>query len=353
MEENKALNEIEELISVIIPVYNVEKYLNNCMDSILRQTYSNLEIILIDDGSTDASAHICDSYADEDARVKVIHKRNSGAGAARNDGMELAKGIYIVFIDSDDYVGRNYIEGLYYALKMYHADISVCECTHISEESDGWDYEKLQRDIGIRNRKISVISGREVLCGNVSLFCGEEVPWGRLYKKSIFSEFEITFPVGLGYEDTATIYKTIYYANRIACIDMKEYYYRIRDNSLMHSAFSIKNLDRIISQDLKSKFYFERKEHEMLARNLNCYCKVVRECYNALQEEYHGEDKRQIMYKIIQDLRNNLKLYSREKIGFFRRLYYLSFAYLPCKSFLETLYCWIVKSKRIDKYDKY
>ena len=113
------------LISIIIPVYNAEKYLPNCLDSVINQTYKNLEIILVDDGSTDKSSEICDEYAQKDFRIKLIHKENGGVSSARNAGLALVSGDYIAWVDSDDFVAPDYIEYMYKLLKEYDADISL------------------------------------------------------------------------------------------------------------------------------------------------------------------------------------------------------------------------------------
>ena len=122
------------MISIIIPIYNVEKYLEKCLDSILNQTYKNLEIILIDDGSTDNSPNICNSYCEKDKRIKIIHKNNEGVSSARNKGIELSKGKYIVFIDSDDYVSNEHIEVLYDCIISNNVDLVISNLIDISED---------------------------------------------------------------------------------------------------------------------------------------------------------------------------------------------------------------------------
>ena len=117
---------MKELISIIVPVYNVEKYLNRCIDSLISQTYQNIEIILVDDGSTDSSSEIVDGYLKKDNRIKVFHKDNGGLSDARNKGIEISKGKYLSFVDSDDYVTNTYIETLYNTIIEYEADISIC-----------------------------------------------------------------------------------------------------------------------------------------------------------------------------------------------------------------------------------
>ena len=127
---------MDDLISIIIPVYRVEKYLEECLNSVINQTYANLEIILIDDGSPDRCGQICDEYAKKDERIEVIHQENQGVSNARNHGIEMAKGKYITFIDSDDYLEQDYIKYLYDEITKFNADISICGTIDIDEKNN-------------------------------------------------------------------------------------------------------------------------------------------------------------------------------------------------------------------------
>ena len=125
----------QDLISIVVPIYNVEKYLEKCINSIIIQTYKNIEIILVNDGSTDSSGKICDIYLKKDKRIKVIHKKNGGLSDARNVGIENAKGKYIAFIDSDDFIDSDFIEILYNLIIEYNADVSCCKCNVIYKKN--------------------------------------------------------------------------------------------------------------------------------------------------------------------------------------------------------------------------
>ena len=125
-----------ELISIVIPIYNVEKYIEKCLDSVIKQTYKNIEIILVDDGSPDNCGKICDSYANNDKRIQVIHKENGGLSDARNVGIERANGKYITFVDSDDYIELDYIEYLYTLIKKYNTKISFCKVNVVFNENN-------------------------------------------------------------------------------------------------------------------------------------------------------------------------------------------------------------------------
>lgn len=223
-----------DLISVIIPVYNVEQYLVRCLDSVINQTYKKLEIILIDDGSIDKSSLICDSYAKKDERIVVIHKENGGLSDARNRGMDVAKGSYIAFIDSDDFVSPDYIEYLYNILKNNNADVSCC------------DFQCFVKDVESSTRKIDLktysgIEAIEQLCYQKTI---NTSAWGKLYKTELFNS--VRFPKGRLYEDLGTTYKVFYKSNKIINSSDKKYYYFLRGDSIMRSSFSLKNFDRIL-----------------------------------------------------------------------------------------------------------
>lgn len=182
-----------EKISVIIPVYKVEKYLSKCVDSVLSQTYKNLEVFLVDDGSPDNCGKICDEYAKKDERVKVIHKQNGGVSSARNAGLEVCTGDYITFVDSDDWIEPTYVEELYNAIKKYDCDVSVCGFNEVNEDGNikcTSNYKEINVDC----------------CKNnfyEAFFCKNNLRhyvWGILYKKNIFAK--LRFPVGINYEDT-------------------------------------------------------------------------------------------------------------------------------------------------------
>ena len=178
------------LISVIVPIYKVEKYLHKCIDSILAQTYTNLEIILVDDGSPDNCGKICDEYAAKDSRIKVIHQPNGGLSAARNAGLDIATGDYIGFVDSDDYIAPDMYEKLYNALVKNDADMAIC------------DYQRFGNELPYDEMSLTteVITGLQAMeKQNTVINCSFVVAWSKLYKSFIFSN--VRFPVGKINED--------------------------------------------------------------------------------------------------------------------------------------------------------
>lgn len=223
------------LVSIIIPVYNTEKYIGQCLESVIEQTYSNLEIILVDDGSTDGSRKICDEYANKDKRIKVLYQKNGGQAKARNYGIRYAHGIYIVYIDSDDYVSANHIEKMLKLAKQYNADLVQCS---MKKFRDG-KKEKSKFD----KFDITVYSASDAL----REYCYQKTftpsPWGKLIHASLMENME--FPVNMGYEDAALMYKVIGKAKTLVFTEEIMYYYRQHKASTMHTPFSDKKVDRI------------------------------------------------------------------------------------------------------------
>ena len=234
-EKEEIKRDEEDLISVIVPVYNVEEYLKKCIDSIISQAYTNLEIILVDDGSTDNCGKICDEYAENDKRIKVIHKENGGLSDARNAGIDIAKGKYLTFIDSDDFVENNYIELLYDEAKKYDADLSIASHKVIYSKTcmDKSTNEEFCSDAKIILEKILYDDGVDLSA------------WGKLYKSKLFKE--IRYPKDRLYEDSATTYKLIDLSNKIAVNSKPVYNYVIREKSITNNVFSEKKLDLITS----------------------------------------------------------------------------------------------------------
>lgn len=214
----------KDLISVIIPVYNVELYVGKCLDSVVQQTYRNMEIIVVDDGSTDSSGQICNEYKKKDSRIQVIHKKNEGLSASRNLAISLAKGKFITCIDSDDYIAENYIGELYNVLTKYDADISVCRFLYTfgnkEDKRDGKNDEFVY----------SKVEALKVLFGEKEF---GHYAHQKLYKSEIIKKHP--YPVGKAYEDVATTYKMFADANRVAYTQKQLYFYRLRPGSIISS----------------------------------------------------------------------------------------------------------------------
>lgn len=223
-------------ISVIIPVYRVEQYLNRCVQSIIKQTYSNLEIILVDDGSNDNCPKLCDHWAKEDDRIFVIHKRNGGLSDARNVGLEAATGDYILFVDSDDYIDTNMCSRLVHTAEKHESDMVICSFV--------WSYpEKNIIQSMLTGNKIQSFSNIELLkIYFINKTVELTVAWNKLYRKKLFfTEERIRYPVGRLHEDEFTTFRLIYASKKITIIPDALYYYVQRNASIM-SGFSSNNL---------------------------------------------------------------------------------------------------------------
>ena len=212
---------MDNLISVIIPVYNAENYLERCLNSVVNNSYKCLEIILVDDGSVDNSPQICDYYAKKDNRIKVIHKSNAGTAAARNDALNIAKGDYIAFCDNDDYISPYFYESMLKALEETGADVVVSEMTR----NEKYSFNKISTD-----KKAVLVDKHNFILGTYSSdWTRNTAPWNKLYKRELFDE--IRFPYGKGYEDAYTTYKLLYKSKKIAYLDKILYCWYRNDES--------------------------------------------------------------------------------------------------------------------------
>lgn len=241
-------------ISVVVPIYNVEDYLRECINSIINQTYRNLQIILIDDGSTDSCGAICDEFALKDKRILVIHKMNGGLSDARNVGINSATGDFITFVDSDDVIEKDMIEYLFSQLSLYNADISVCQPMHISDNGQKLDLPRINFANYTLNGNYACM--HDYLC-NKGI---NTVAWGKLYNIKLWGD--IKYPVGKYHEDVFTTYKIIAKASIITVSSERKYLYRIRPSSIMLSSFSEKHLDAVIGKEMQAEFILKHYPNE-------------------------------------------------------------------------------------------
>lgn len=216
---------MRELVSVIVPVYNVELYLKFCVESIIMQTYENLEIILVDDGSQDGSDKICDDYANNDPRIKVVHKTNGGVSDARNWGVKAATGKYIAFVDSDDYIHEDMYSILYQTLVRYDADIVQCGHYIISDNTIT-DMIHSDGNITVHNQKEAI---REIMFDETI----NSFAWDKLYKRELFEDFKYK---NLNYhEDIASTFKLFLKSTKVVCNNIPLYYYVRNQESISHT----------------------------------------------------------------------------------------------------------------------
>lgn len=214
---------MEPLISVIVPIYKVERYLKKCIDSIINQTYKNLEIILVDDGSPDSCPKICDEYEKKDSRIKVIHKQNGGLSDARNAGIDVAKGDYIAFVDSDDYIEQDMYEMLYTILKKYNADISISSRYIVNEDGKRFAYTS-------KDSNILDMDAKEALRRIFSFKDFDMSSCDKLYNIRLFKD--IRYPCGKLNEDYYVIPQLFHKSKKIVYIPIPLYNYLQRQGSI-------------------------------------------------------------------------------------------------------------------------
>ena len=244
------------LISVIVPVDRVEKYLERCVKSILSQTYKNLEVILVDDGSPDQCPAICDAWAEKDARVKVIHQENKGLSGARNAGIDAASGEYLAFVDSDDYVSPHFIEELYQLLQDTGCAIGQCRFSYV--KGDGLVEEGDSAFCIYRGESLM-----EQLYGPEEKATCFVVAWNKLYRAELFKETGIRYPEGRIHEDEATTYRLFHEAKKLAFLDRALYGYYTENGGSITSVFSAKRLQWLTAHEERIAF-FKKNGYEKL-----------------------------------------------------------------------------------------
>lgn len=300
----------EILVSVIVPIYNVELYLVECIESILEQTYTNYEIILVNDGSTDSSGSICDKYEKQNNNIKVIHKKNGGLSSARNMGIEKAKGNYYVFIDSDDVVHKDYLNNMMKIAIKYNADIVACDFT--TGEECFW--EDVPKNIEVRKGKqvLEQMNNRDVLV---------TVAWNKLYKRYFFDDLNLRYKNGKIHEDMFLAPKLLDNCNIMAIINEKLYFYRNRSNSIMNSSFKTKHLDILEALEYRMEYFKNRNYMDLYFYEIESYSRKLIFLYDRIKRENNKfpREKKEILSrakKLIEDksifkrftLKNRIKL---------------------------------------------
>lgn len=291
-----------DLISIIIPVYKVEEYLEKCIESVLKQTYTNLQIILVDDGSPDNCGKICDEYAKKDSRIEVIHKVNGGLSDARNVGIAQAKGKYIGFVDSDDYIKEDMYEILINLIKEYDADVSIC---NLYDVIDGKEYIR-NNENGIQEYSRLEILKEVLLDKNIQSYA-----WNKLYKKELFDE--IKYPIGKKYEDIGTTFYVFEKCNKIVVTSKPEYYYLKRSDSLVNNVTESTVLD--YTDIIIQRYLYTQKNIEELRKYNNYYlAKTLITAHNDIELLGSISEKMQEKYKELYNLVYNIMKNNRKDI---------------------------------------
>ena len=273
----------DEFISIIIPVYNVKEYLKRCVDSVLNQSYKNIEVILIDDGSTDGSEKICDEYAKKDKRVVVVHQKNSGVSASRNKGIELATGKYLSFIDADDYVSENYIFDLYRNIDN-SIGLIISNAKDVVEDKI-IDYNSVKKDIIIS----SIEAKKELFIGKkFSMVC-----WGNLYLTSIAKKVSFDKKMKIA-EDFDFLYKYLELIDKVKIIKECNYFYLIRVGSAINSGF---NENWIIQMNYFKSLIDSKNDYNLKKIKIIRFVKETVNC--SVRNKINGDLKKDLKKNVI------------------------------------------------------
>ena len=313
-------NNTSPLVSVIVPIYKVEKYLCECVDSIISQTYTNLEIILVDDGSPDKCPEICDEYVKQDNRVKVIHKQNGGLSDARNVGIEIAQGEYLSFVDSDDVIHHEMIEVLMQPLlENKEMKMAACQCLCFT---DGDEIDAIQKIMPIEiidycsffNKRLWVTS------------------WGKVYRSELFNG--IKFPVGRIHEDEFTTYKICYEAKKVAYTESQLLFYRLRKGSITERMSAKRVVDEYAALKGQVDFFQMKHEYVLYVKFLFYFAKRYFYFMN-IKKDIEGIDV------FLKQCKKELKNYSRKSFTTKQKINFFLFVNFPRTR------CWMGKIKRI------
>ncbi|MBR0485630.1 MAG: glycosyltransferase [Oscillospiraceae bacterium] len=301
---------MSELISVVVPIYKVEKYLPNCIESILQQTYCNLEIILVDDGSPDNCGKICDEYAKKDDRIRVIHKPNGGLSDARNAGIDIATGEYITFIDSDDFILPDMLKIMMNLLLEEKADLVECRRLRCKENDTLKSTKVLERNI-----QFATYTGNDKMKVFFQKDGSDTTAWGKIYKTSLFEN--IRYPKGKIHEDVFTTYQLIHRAEKLVLTEYAGYVYRENSNSITGAIFSEKKLDaiegKIQQADFIAEYYPELKQ--------SAYASIIYACNQCLIGiSQSGYKKKETLDFIQENYRKYGKYYLKSKKEIYKKI---------------------------------
>ena len=307
-----------DLISVIVPIYKVEPYLDRCVRSIAEQTYENLEIILVDDGSPDSCPAICDAWAAKDSRIKVIHKKNGGLSDARNAGLAVATGEYVSFIDSDDHIAPDFLARLHDAMVKTGTEVAECATDYVDE-----DGKVLRLRNAADTPEMSKLEALRRLVLEDGVY---QTVWNKLYRRDVIEG--IPFAVGKLNEDEFWTYRVLDRIGKLAVVPEPLYHYLQRSSSIIGTGYNIRRLDGLEAR-------FQRKEYLQKYEQLACLTRqgLVGDCmwhYQSAKAHLTGTDRQTALKRIRQIKKNCPRVPLRKLRGkFTHRVWYVLFRLMP------------------------
>ena len=267
-----------ELVSVIVPVYNVENYIDACVESIVGQTYRNLEILLVDDGSTDSCGRKCDAWQEKDARIRVIHQTNAGMSSARNHALDICTGAWIVFVDSDDYVAPSYVERMHSLAVEYGVSVVQCEDTRVVRNTASGMMPGKAEKASTQEYPVRKTSAADFLAASDF----KDAAWGKIYRAELFEGRR--FPNVRIHEDTALIYQLVYAAGEAVRTEEPLYYYTVRPGSATAArSYDYDLLSILRFRKERTAFYRERGEEVLTRQNLRDYAYALLTHYHPVK----------------------------------------------------------------------
>lgn len=342
--------QLEEFITIIIPVYNGEHYIGRCINSVMSQSYPHFEVVVIDDGSTDETAKILKCYADTFQNIKIFQTEHKGVSYARNYGISLAKGKYIAFVDADDEIAPNFLEVLYRIIKEKNAQIAVCGLYHVNTSRACASVESVAEQIVSNVPEITVTDGRgflrrmeEPLRYEITAVC-----WNKLYDKTIFMDKK--YPKGKIYEDSAMMQELLYPVKRLAETQEKLYFYHTETCGITRSAYSKDKLDEVVYAKRRMLFFFKKKEWELYTLARKQYCIALLKHFYLLKKSGLGDDR--ILSRIRQQQNKYLKGFRwKRQLPLKVRILFDAGVYIPylCGAFIVAWDNFLEKKYRIHR----
>ena len=319
------------MITIVVPVYKVEEYLERCVDSILNQTFTDFELLLVDDGSPDNCGKICDEYAEKDSRIFVIHQKNGGLSAARNAGInwfyEQNRSDYITFVDSDDWLHPEYLRILMNGITGNHVKISVCDFKRVFDESP---YENNY------NINFELTSSENFL---VNHFWQYNYACGKLYHKSVFCD--VRYPIGKVFEDTFTTYKLLHKCEKIAYTELQLYYYFQNEQGISHSLWKPAELVIFDAMQEQLKFYKEKGLQKAYAKEFELF--VHHHAYQIVRIKENKNDLKKNK-ATLKEIKKTLRNYLKENKDKFN-VHNMTYSYEAAYPFIMKLYALASKTK--------
>lgn len=319
------------MITIIVPVYKVEAYLHRCVDSILNQTYTDFELLLVDDGSPDSCGEICDEYANKDSRISVIHQKNGGLSAARNTGIdwfyEQNRSDYITFVDSDDWLHPDYLKILLNGVSENNVKISVCNYKRVTAEIPNKNYDNIEYEL---------TSPEDFLVNHSWQY---NYAWGKLYHKSVFQD--IRYPVGKIFEDTFTTYKALHKCEKIAYTDLQLYYYLRNEQGISRTPWKPTELVIFDAMQEQMAFYKENGLQKAFEKEFELF--VHHHAYQIVRIKENKKDLKK-NNATLKDIKKNLRKYLRENRDKFN-VHNMTYSYESAYPFIMKLYALASKTK--------